>query len=108
MSVLSFTEFINESSVPDRYKKKGYTKVGYKKLNRGSGNHKWSVLSRKKVGGKWKYRIIKGGYKGMKDFSQHKDNKRKKNFWNRMGGKNSPKAKDPFSALYWHKRFGTW
>tara|TARA_Y100000385_G_C12947711_1_gene574089 strand:- start:354 stop:680 length:327 start_codon:yes stop_codon:yes gene_type:complete len=108
MSILSFTEFINESKVPDRYKNKGYTKVGAKKLNRGSGNHKWSVLARKKVGGKWKYRIIKGGYKGMKDFSQHKDNKRKKNFWNRMGGKNSAKAKDPFSALYWHKRFGTW
>jgi hypothetical protein len=25
-----------------------------------------------------------------------------------MGGKNSAKATDPFSPLYWHKRFGTW
>ena len=25
-----------------------------------------------------------------------------------MGGRNGPKAKDPFSPLYWHKRFGTW
>ena len=25
-----------------------------------------------------------------------------------MGGKSSPKTKDPFSPLYWHKRFGTW
>jgi hypothetical protein len=25
-----------------------------------------------------------------------------------MGGKDSAKAKDPFSPLYWHKRFGTW
>ena len=102
-------EELNESAgIPDRYKKKGYTKVGVKKLNRGSGNNKWSVLARKKVGGKTKYRIIKGGYKGMKDYSQHKDAKRKKAFWDRMGGKNSSKAKDPFSALYWHKRFGTW
>jgi hypothetical protein len=44
----------------------------------------------------------------MKDFSQHGSEKRKKNFWNRMGGKDSSKATDPFSPLYWHKRFGTW
>lgn len=44
----------------------------------------------------------------MKDYSQHKDKDRKKNFWDRMGGEDSAKAKDPFSALYWHKRFGTW
>lgn len=25
-----------------------------------------------------------------------------------MGGKSSSKATDPFSPLYWHKRFGTW
>jgi hypothetical protein len=25
-----------------------------------------------------------------------------------MGGKDSAKANDPFSPLYWHKRFGTW
>jgi len=100
---------INESSsIPDRYKKKGYTKVGVKKQNRGSGNHKWSVLARKKVGGKTKYKIVNGGYKGMDDYKSHKDPKRKKAFWDRMGGKNSAKAKDPFSALYWHKRFGTW
>jgi hypothetical protein len=55
-----------------------------------------------------KYKIVHGGYKGMKDFSQHGSEKRKKNFWNRMGGKDSSKATDPFSPLYWHKRFGTW
>ena len=44
----------------------------------------------------------------MEDYSQHKNKKRKKNFWNRMGGKNSAKAKDPFSPLYWHKKFKTW
>ena len=67
-------------------------------------SHKWEVLAKKGD----KYKIVKGGYRGMKDYSQHKDKDRKKNFWNRMGGKDSAKAKDPFSALYWHKRFGTW
>lgn len=107
--ILNFNEWrINESGIPDRYKSKGYTKVGVKKLNRGSGSHKWSVLAKKKVGGETRYRIVKGGYKGMEDYTQHKDSKRRKAFWDRMGGKNSAKAMDPFSALYWHKRFGTW
>lgn len=108
--IFTFDEYVlNESvGIPDRYKKKGYNKVGVKKINRGSGNHKWSVLARKKVNGEWRYRIIKGGYKGMSDYTKHKDPERRKRFWDRMGGKNSAKAKDPFSALYWHKKFGTW
>lgn len=102
-------EELNESTgIPDRYKTKGFTKVGVKKRAPSGKSHKWEVLARKKVGGKMKYKIVKGGHRGMKDYSQHKDNKRKKSFWDRMGGKNSSKAKDPFSALYWHKRFGTW
>jgi hypothetical protein len=44
----------------------------------------------------------------MQDYTQHGSEQRRKNFWNRMGGKNSSKATDPFSPLYWHKRFGTW
>lgn len=99
---------VNESSIPERYKTKGYTKVGVKKQNRGNGNHKWSVLAKKTVGGETKYKIVNGGYKGMDDYKSHKDPDRKKAFWDRMGGKNSTKTKDPFSALYWHKRFGTW
>lgn len=51
---------------------------------------------------------IEGTMGGLKDFSQHGSEQRKENFWNRMGGKNSSKATDPFSPLYWHKRFGTW
>ena len=94
--------------IPERYKKKGFTKVGVKKRASSGAKHKWEVLARKKVGGKTRYKIVKGGYRGMQDFKSHKDPKRKKRFWDRMGGKNSPKAKDPFSPLYWHKRFGTW
>jgi hypothetical protein len=94
--------------IPERYKKKGFTKVGVKKRAPSGAKHKWEVLARKKVGGKTRYKIVKGGFRGMKDFTQHKDRKRQKSFWDRMGGKNSAKAKDPFSPLYWHKRFGTW
>ncbi len=100
--------YADGGGIPQRYKSKGFTKVGVKKRAPSGAKHKWEVLARKKVGGKTRYKIIKGGFRGMKDFKSHKDPKRKKRFWDRMGGKNSPKAKDPFSALYWHKRFGTW
>lgn len=94
---------LNES-VPDRYKKKGFTKVGVKKRAPEGAKHKWEVLAKKGD----KYKIVKGGTRGMDDFTQHKDPKRRKAFWDRMGGKDSAKAKDPFSPLYWHKRFKTW
>ena len=90
--------------VPERYKKKGFTKVGVKKRASSGDSHKWEVLAKKGDN----YKIVKGGYRGMKDFTQHKDPQRRKNFWSRMGGKDSAKANDPFSPLYWHKRFGTW
>ena len=95
---------LNESGVPDRYKEKGFTKVGVKKRAPEGAKHKWEVLAKKGD----KYKIVKGGTRGMDDFSQHKDPKRKKAFWDRMGGRDSAKAKDPFSPLYWHKRFKTW
>ncbi len=97
-----------DGGVPDRYKKKGFRKVGVKKRAPSGAKHKWEVLARKKVNGKYRYKIVKGGFRGMKDFSQHKSKDRQKSFWSRMGGKSSPKTKDPFSPLYWHKRFGTW
>ena len=89
--------------IPERYKSRGFTKVGAKRNSDRAGK-KWMVLAKKGD----KYKIVHGGYVGMKDFSQHGSNKRKDNFWNRMGGKDSAKANDPFSPLYWHKRFGTW
>ena len=100
--------FKDGGGIPERYKKRGFTKVGVKKRASSGAKHKWEVLARKKVGGKTRYKIVKGGYRGMQDFKSHKDSKRRKRFWDRMGGKNSAKAKDPFSPLYWHKRFGTW
>jgi len=93
----------NGGGIPQRYKNMGFTKVGVKKNSTRPGK-KWMVLAKKGS----QYKVVHGGYDGMKDFSQHGSEKRKDKFWSRMGGKNSAKAKDPFSPLYWHKKFGTW
>lgn len=90
-------------TVPERYKNMGFTKVGVKKQSTRPGK-KWMVLAKKGD----KYKVVHGGWKGMQDFKQHGSEKRKDRFWDRMGGKDSAKAKDPFSPLYWHKKFGTW
>lgn len=90
-------------SIPDRYKNMGFNKVGQKKDSTIDGK-KWMVLAKKGDD----YKVVHGGYEGMKDYTQHKDEDRRERFWDRMGGKDSAKAKDPFSPLYWHKRFGTW
>lgn len=100
---LPMPEMKNGGGVPERYKNMGFTKVGVKKESTRPGK-KWMVLAKKGD----QYKVVHGGYDGMKDFSQHGSEKRKENFWNRMGGKNSSKATDPFSPLYWHKKFGTW
>lgn len=89
--------------IPQRYKNMGFNKVGVKKKSTRPGK-KWMVLAKKGD----QYKVVHGGYKGMQDFTQHRNEGRRKNFWNRMGGKSSSKATDPFSPLYWHKRFGTW
>jgi hypothetical protein len=96
-------EYAKGGGIPERYKKKGFTKVGVKKKSTRPGK-KWMVLAKKGD----KYKVVHGGYKGMKDYTQHKNKNRQKRFWDRMGGRDSAKAKDPFSPLYWHKRFGTW
>ena len=96
-------EYAKGGGIPQRYKNKGFTKVGAKKKSTRPGK-KWMVLAKKGD----KYKIVHGGDSNMKDFKQHGSAKRKERFWDRMGGRNGPKAKDPFSPLYWHKRFGTW
>lgn len=96
-------EEMKNGGIPERYRKRGFTKVGVKRQSTRPGK-KWMVLAKKGD----QYKIVHGGYKGMKDFTQHRNKNRQKKFWSRMGGKNSSKATDPFSPLYWHKRFGTW
>ena len=94
---------MKEGGIPDRYKKQGFTRLGAKRKSTRPGK-KWMVLAKKGD----KYKVVHGGWKGMSDYTQHRNEKRRDRFWNRMGGKDSSKAKDPFSPLYWHKRFGTW
>lgn len=89
--------------IPKRYKKMGITQVG-KKYVSSRPEKKWMVLAKKGD----KYKVVHGGYEGMEDYTQHKDKKRRKRFWDRMGGYNSTKASDKFSPLYWHKKFSTW
>ncbi len=96
-------EEMRDGGIPQRYKNLGFTKVGAKRQSTRPGK-KWMVLAKKGD----KYKVVHGGYKGMSDFTQHRNEKRRDRFWNRMGGRNSAKATDPFSPLYWHKRFRTW
>jgi len=101
--IYNLEKFKNGGGIPQRYRNLGFTRVGAKRRSTRPGK-KWMVLAKKGD----QYKVVHGGYKGMKDFTQHRDPKRRERFWNRMGGKNSAKATDPFSPLYWHKRFGTW
>lgn len=101
--VKSWLMITEKTNIPDRYKDMGFTEVGKKKKSNRKGK-KWMVLAKKDD----KYKVVHGGDSNMQDFKQHKDKDRQKRFWDRMGGKDSAKAKDPFSPLYWHKKFGTW
>ena len=96
-------EYGEGGTIPERYKNDGFTKVGVKRQSTRPGK-KWMVLAKKGD----QYKVVHGGDDNMKDFSQHGSEDRKENFWNRMGGRDSAKANDPFSPLYWHKKFGTW
>lgn len=96
-------EYAEGGTIPERYKNDGFTKVGVKRQSTRPGK-KWMVLAKKGD----QYKVVHGGDDNMKDFSQHGSEDRKENFWNRMGGRDSAKANDPFSPLYWHKKFGTW
>jgi hypothetical protein len=96
-------ERMANGGIPQRYKHMGFSKVGQKKSSDRPGK-KWKVLAKKGD----KYKVVHGGAKGMSDFTKHRNEKRRQRFWDRMGGKDSAKANDKFSPLYWHKRFGTW
>jgi hypothetical protein len=92
-----------EGGIPDRYKEMGFSKVGQKKKSTRDGK-KWMVLAKKGDD----YKVVHGGDSNMDDYSQHGSDERKERFWDRMGGRDSAKANDSFSPLYWHKKFGTW
>ena len=101
--IFDLAQYKDGGGIPQRYRTMGFTRVGAKRKSTRPGK-KWMVLAKKGD----QYKVMHGGWKGMQDFTQHRNAKRKERFWDRMGGKDSAKAKDPFSPLYWHKRFGTW
>lgn len=87
---------MKEGGIPERYRNMGYNKVGEKKKSNRPGKT-WSVLAKKGD----KYKIVHGGAAGMEDFTKHRNEDRKKRFWQRHGGKDSAKARDKFSPLYY-------
>ena len=95
---LSALEDYKNGGIPDRYKKQGFTRVGQEKDSTRPGK-KWMVLAKKGDS----YKVVHGGDSSMQDYTQHHDNQRKKNFWNRMGH-----TSDKFSPRYWHQRLGKW
>lgn len=101
--IYNLEQFKNGGGIPERYRNMGFTRVGAKRKSTRPGK-KWMVLAKKGD----QYKVVHGGWKGMSDYTQHRNKNRRKRFWDRMGGRDSSKAKDPFSPLYWHKRFGTW
>lgn len=81
----------------------GFTKVGQKRRSTRDGK-KWMVLAKKGD----QYKVVHGGAEGMSDYTKHKDEDRRDRFWKRHNAGSPGKSKDPFSPLYWHKKFGTW
>lgn len=96
-------EMAGGGQIPSRYKDMGFTHVGHM-IESTQPEKKWMVLAKKGD----QYKVVHGGQKGMEDFSQHKDEARRRRFWDRMGGEDSEYTRDPFSPLYWHKKYGTW
>jgi hypothetical protein len=83
--------------------------AGHKKAK--SPKKKWRLLAKKTVAGQPKYKIVEGGAKGMQDFRQHKNPKRRKSFRARAGAIKNKSGKltknDKFSPNYYNMR-NTW
>lgn len=96
-------ENMKNGGIPQRYKNLGFTRVGQKKNSTREGK-KWMVLAKKGD----KYKVVHGGAAGMSDYTKHGDKERRERFWKRHNAGAPGKSRDPFSPLYWHKKFGTW
>lgn len=85
---------------------RGHSFDGFNKpVNAPKGDsHKKMVLAKKGD----EVKLVKFGLRGMEDFTQHKDPKRRENYLARSGGirdKSGNLTKDdPFSANYWARR----
>jgi len=47
-----------------------------------------------------RYKVVHGGYVGMKDYTQHRDKKRRERFWQRMGPR--PLLAPLLAQKIWH------
>lgn len=85
---------------------RGHTFPGYNKPMRAPAgdSHKKMVLVKRGD----KIKLVKFGLRGMEDFTQHKDSKRRKSYLARSAGIRNKSGKltkdDPFSANYWSRR----
>lgn len=55
-----------------------------------------------------KVKLVRFGLRGMQDYTQHRDQARRKNYLTRSAGikdgEGNPTKDDPFSANYWSRR----
>lgn len=89
-----------------RVEYRGHSFPGYNKPIKAPAGDKHKKMVLVKRGDK--IRLIKYGLRGMQDYTQHKDEKRRKNYLARSGGIKNKSGQltknDPFSANYWARR----
>jgi hypothetical protein len=84
-----------KNPIPARYRNQGFTRAGQKKKSTRPGK-KWMVLAKKGD----RYKVVHGGYVGMKDYTQHRDKKRRERFWQRIGPR--PLLAPLLAQKIWH------
>ncbi len=93
------TDVLNESvertpSGKVKYRGELFPGLNKPKRYKGAGVFKYRVLAHEKG----EYKILNFGHKDYKDFLQHKDSERRKNFRNRMG---CDKKHSKLTKKYW-------
>jgi len=97
-------DYMQSGGLPDRYKKLGFSGVNQVKNAPQGDSHKKMVVAKKGD----KYKLVKFGYRGMEDYTQHKDKDRRKNYLSRSAGIKTKDGKstanDVFSPNYWSRK----
>lgn len=97
-------DYMQSGGLPDRYKKLGFSEVNQVKNAPQGDSHKKMVVAKKGD----KYKLVKFGYRGMEDYTQHKDKDRRKNYLSRSGGIRNGSGQltkdDVFSPNFWSRK----
>lgn len=97
-------DYMQSGGLPDRYKKLGFSGVNQVKNAPQGDSHKKMVVAKKGD----KYKLVKFGYRGMEDYTQHKDKDRRKNYLSRSAGIRNGSGQltkdDVFSANHWSRK----